>query len=95
MNHDDESCPLGGDSSTEGITVNADPGLLAQGWVRRNLEEPTRAKELVELYESLGFEVRVEKLSPESFPDQCQVCGLSVCSAYVMIYTRKPYKATS
>lgn len=84
-----ESCPLGPNADSDEFTVPADAELLAQGWTRRNLEEPTRARELVDLYESLGFEVKVETLTPQNFPDQCQSCGLSVCSSYVLIYTRK------
>ncbi|MAF26996.1 MAG: hypothetical protein QF819_10335 [Gemmatimonadota bacterium] len=64
--------------------------LEAQGWVRRNLSDPSRVDEVVELYESLGHEVRIEKLGPEDFADACESCALSVCSSYVMIYTRPP-----
>ena len=86
---DGDPCPLESNDDASSTPVLADPELLAQGWTRRNFEEPTHAKELVELYQSLGYEVRIEALKPESFPDQCQTCGLSVCSSYVLIYTRK------
>jgi len=89
MSTDPESCAFDCNDESGDSTVAADPELLAQGWVRRNLEEPGRTGELAELYQSLGYEVRVEPLKPEDFPDQCQTCGLSICSSYVMIYTRK------
>ncbi len=69
-----------------GVLPNRD--LEAEGWVRRNLSDPSRIDEVVGLYESLGHEVRVEKLSANDFAEECESCALSVCSSYVMIYTR-------
>jgi hypothetical protein len=69
--------------------IPANPKLTAEGWVRRYLADPIRAREAVELYGSLGFEVRQEKLLPSDFGENCDGCPSVVCDSYVMIYTRK------
>lgn len=75
----------------ETVTSSA-PGiraLEAEGWQRRYLADEHRAQEAVELYTSLGYEVRSEKLVPSHFGPQCEECALVVCRSYVVIYTRK------
>jgi len=37
--------------------LQADPALVAQGWERRFTADAQRAKEAMELYEQLGYEV--------------------------------------
>jgi hypothetical protein len=70
------------------FAVGADPKLTAEGWVRRYLADPIRAKEAIELYSNLGYEVRAEKLTPSDFGSCCDGCRSFACEAYVMIYTR-------
>lgn len=70
-------------------TVRSDPALIAAGWVRRHLVDPDRARESVELYESMGFEVLAHELTPEDFGPQCQECASVVCRSHVLIYTRR------
>ncbi|MCP3902268.1 MAG: hypothetical protein GY715_01420 [Planctomycetes bacterium] len=72
------------------FSVRTDPALLAQGWTRRNLADPARAEETIELYRSLGFEVKVVQLTPADFGPSCDDCAPLVCRSYVLIYTRKP-----
>ncbi len=75
-----------------GIPAAGIPGnraLEAEGWQRRYLADEHRAQEALELYRSLGFEVRAEKLEPSDFGPQCGECSLTVCRSYVLIYTRK------
>jgi hypothetical protein len=67
----------------------ADPKLLAEGWQRRHLADANRAEEAVELYRSMGYEVRVETLTPDDFGPQCAQCALAGCRACVLIYTRQ------
>jgi hypothetical protein len=63
--------------------------LEAQGWVQRFTIEAERADEYVELYQSLGDEVRVELVTPELMAsEECAVCLLAACDAYRIIYTR-------
>jgi len=87
MTSDDLSCGTG--LNDAGYSVQDDPDLIAQGWVRRFMADPTRAKEAVELYESMGFEVKVQELTPEDFGPNCTDCGSNLCQSYVLIYTRK------
>lgn len=84
-----EPCPPRTESAIDESVIRGHPELIAEGWVRRNLADPERAGETMELYRSMGFEVRAEKLSPEDFGAPCMACALAVCSTYVLIYTRK------
>lgn len=81
--------PPDGARDDNGFALRADSELVAQGWVRRHLADPARAKESVELYTAMGFEVKVRKLEPTNFGPECQDCALSACRTFVMIYTRK------
>ncbi len=73
-----------------GSRIPADPALLAQGWERRHLAGAARADEAVELYTSLGFEVRAEPMTPTNLGDGCAHCASAICGSYVLIYVRKP-----
>lgn len=70
-------------------SIPADPKLVAEGWVRRHLADPDRAKEAIELYTSMGYEVKAQKLTPADFGPKCGDCSSVICSTYVLIYTRK------
>ncbi|MCP3918706.1 MAG: hypothetical protein GY711_24435 [bacterium] len=91
MDESSELPILGQQPSSTG--VEPDPELLAEGWVRRNLATPEQVDEVVELYSSLGFEVKAQSLSPTDFEAGCTSCALSACTSYVLVYTRK--KTTS
>lgn len=84
-----DDCAIAEVSESVGLSVSSDAALIADGWVRRHLVDPQRAEESVELYESLGFEVKVQKLTPTDFGTKCQQCASTICGSYVMIYTRK------
>jgi hypothetical protein len=71
------------------LNFEADPRLVADGWERRFMADSQRANEAVELYTSLGYEVRAESVLPSELSDLCTDCKLVVCSTYVTIYTRK------
>ncbi len=71
-----------------GASVHDDPVIDADGWERRHLSDPVRARESIELYESLGFEVMSRRLQPDDLGPECQACAASVCRSYVLIYTR-------
>ncbi len=79
----------GPENGPTGLNAAPDPELVAAGWLRRNLSAPDRIDEARELYESLGFEVRVESLQPENFGSKCGSCAEIACQSYVLIYTRK------
>ena len=73
--------------------------LEAPGWTRQFTTEVERANEYVELYESLGNEVRLEPVTPELLvAEECAACILAARDRYRVIYTRpkghecKPHK---
>ena len=68
--------------------LQADPALVVQGWERRFTADAQRAKEAMELYEQLGYEVRAEPMRPEELDDDCEDCGTVVAFHFLAIYTR-------
>ena len=66
-----------------------DPALVAEGWERRFMADGQRLKEYTELYESMGYEVRAEKVKPEEISDQCAGCRLLICRQFLTLYTRR------
>jgi len=77
------------DAAADSSAILVDPALTADGWVKRYLADPARAREARELYSSMGYEVYEQKLDPADFPLSCGECPSEVCRAYVMIYTRR------
>lgn len=67
----------------------ADPALVAAGWVARFLTDGGRAKEAMQIYADLGFEVRTQPLAPDHVGPLCAECQVTACSLYAMIYTRR------
>lgn len=63
--------------------------LIAQGWERRFTADEQRAKEAMELYSQLGYEVRAEPVMPEELQDDCQDCKTVVSFYFQTIYTRR------
>jgi len=61
--------------------------LLARGWTRRFVGAPPRLKEVVEVYEELGFEVHLEPQTPEEIGERCEGCLIALESLRV-VYTR-------
>ena len=61
--------------------------LKKEGWTRRFSASEPRLSESVELYESLGFEVRLEPFEPESDED-CHECIEGFEGTIKVIYTR-------
>lgn len=69
--------------------LQPDSSLIAQGWERRFTADEHRAKEAMELYTRLGFEVRAEPVLPEELQDDCEDCKTLVSFYFQTIYTRK------
>lgn len=63
-------------------------GPPADGWTRRFVAAPPRLAEAVELYESLGYEVRVEPVPEEEWARECEGCALAP-ALFRVIYTRR------
>ena len=64
--------------------------LEAAGWERRFEANATRAKELVDLYSELGFEVTTCSIAPEEIGPECAGCAVVACQLYVAVYTKRP-----
>ena len=59
-------------------------------WQKRNTVGKDRVAELTELYQSLGFEVKVEPFAgPDQPGDACDSCYGNAAGEYYIIYTRK------
>ncbi len=69
--------------------LEGDPKLLAEGWERRFMADAERAREAVELYEELGYEVRTEAVRSEDVADDCEDCQLLMLLKFQTIYTRR------
>jgi hypothetical protein len=69
--------------------LQPDPRLVAEGWERRFTADEQRAKEAMELYTQLGYEVRAEPVCPAELPDDCQDCRSVVSFYFLAIYTRR------
>jgi hypothetical protein len=85
--------PQSEDGTPLELSIRANPALVAAGWTRRQLADPFRAKETTELYQSLGFEVKSCKPTPDDFGPKCKDCAEAACRAYVLIYTRRKPRA--
>jgi hypothetical protein len=69
--------------------LTPDPALVAEGWERRFTADEQRAKEAMELYSQMGYEVRAEPVRPEELQDDCADCRTVVSFHFQTIYTRK------
>ncbi|UCF40185.1 MAG: hypothetical protein JSW43_10645 [Gemmatimonadota bacterium] len=69
--------------------LEGDPQRLADGWERRFIADGERAKEAMELYAELGYEVCADPLRPEDMADDCEDCKLLMLLQFKTIYTRK------
>jgi hypothetical protein len=69
--------------------LRADPALIAEGWERRFVTDPSRLDEIVTLYEGLGYEVRAEPVRPAELGEHCDECELVSLLRFHTIYTRR------
>lgn len=67
--------------------TRSEADLLRDGWTRRFVGGPPRLQEAVTLYQSLGYEVHLEPLTPEELEDECRDCRLAV-TLFRVVYTR-------
>lgn len=58
------------------------------GWERRFVGGPPRLAEAVELYRSLGHEVRLEPVRSEELERHCRGCVLAL-ELFRVVYTRR------
>lgn len=62
--------------------------LADEGWERRSSYDEPRLSELVEMYQELGYEVRLEALDLEEEPG-CSACLKANPEQFKTVYTRK------
>ncbi|HEX9885803.1 MAG TPA: hypothetical protein VGA70_04915 [Longimicrobiales bacterium] len=70
--------------------IRPDPARLADGWERRFIADAGRAREAVELYGELGYEVVADDVRPGDLPEGCEACQLVAALRFKSIYTRRP-----
>ncbi len=66
-----------------GCRMPVDPGLVEQGWEWRCNVDGSKLIQVVDLYEELGFEVRLEPVRVDCLSVECKGCqaGLSISKA--------------
>jgi hypothetical protein len=69
--------------------VKPDPARVAAGWEPRFTAFGARAREMMRLYQALGFEVIADPLRPEDAEPGCDDCQLLARIPFVTIYTRR------
>jgi hypothetical protein len=69
--------------------LQGDAKRLADGWERRFIADGERARESMELYEELGYEVCADPLRPEDMANDCEDCKLLMLLQFKTIYTRR------
>jgi hypothetical protein len=72
-----------------GLLSDRERELLRDGWTRRFIAAPPRLGEMIELYRSLGLEVRDEPLDQRTVDDECTGCFTAAASSRI-IFTRVP-----
>ena len=68
--------------------ISRNEKLRQEGWTRRFIYDEPRLSEAVEIYETLGLEVRLESISPDELEDDCDTCIKAYPDRYKVIYTR-------
>lgn len=63
--------------------------LKRLGWIRQFVTDEPRLSEAVELYKSIGYEVRLEEASFDEVNQICKNCLPADCEKYKIIYIRR------
>lgn len=74
--------------------IRSEQDLVTDGWTRKFVGGPPRLNEMVELYESLGFEVWLEPQDLSEFADECEDCTLALIF-FRVVYTRPRKDSTA
>jgi len=69
--------------------LEANPERIADGWERRFVADAQRAKEALDLYTEMGFEVCADPVRPDELGEDCEDCMLLAQLRFKTIYTRK------
>lgn len=60
------------------MTGERETALIREGWTRRFASAPPRLDEMVELYRSIGLEVRLEPIESDEPADECRGCAVTL-----------------
>ncbi len=71
-----------------GCSVPPDPQLIADGWARRFIGDARMARDAVDTYTDVGYEVRLEEVDPGQLNDDCGGCKV-MFAHFRAVYTRK------
>jgi hypothetical protein len=63
--------------------------LKRKGWIRQFTTDEPRLSEAVELYRSLGYDVRLEPAEFNAESELCRACFQADCQRYKTIYIRR------
>lgn len=69
--------------------MKPDPARIAAGWEPRFTARGERAREMVRLYQELGFEVVTDPVDARDRDEGCADCALPAQLRFVTIYTRR------
>lgn len=73
----------------KGCRLPVDPGLQDQGWEWRCNADHTKLDQMVDTYQELGFEVRVERLVLDGLSEDCIGCKDSLAQSLSVLVRRK------
>jgi len=76
-------------SSKCGGGRNREEELKREGWIRQFTTDEPHLSEAVELYRSLGYEVRLEPVEFNEKSEFCKACFEADCERYKTIYVRR------
>ncbi len=72
-----------------GCNMPHDPAVTAEGWEWRCNTDDLRAREVVDTYQELGFEVRLLPVNVEGLSESCMGCK-DMLRGFRAVYVRKP-----
>ena len=67
----------------------AERKLEKEGWVKQTTIGEPRLSEIVELYKSLGYEVRLEPVTLDELDEECRKCYEGEIDKVKTVYIRK------
>lgn len=65
-----------------------DPELTAKGWEQRFIADPRMARDAVDTYGDLGYEVKLVPLKLDTLKDECSGCK-AILKQFSTVYTRR------
>lgn len=63
--------------------------LEKKGWLKRTIIYEPKLSEIVEEYESLGFEVRLEPVNRDALDEKCRRCYGNKPDKFKTVYVKK------